>query len=134
MVDKPGEEEWVSVLKRCRVSKWINRVEQRLCISPTLVLSLFVTLIRLEWWIQNAAIFNLYKLFLRTVVHYRTISTVRTPPTTTPGCDNTPTLCQILPPGPAFPRDSTKERRWSLWRDVDSQRSRREGENEPPTS
>lgn len=53
----------------CRVSKWIDRVEQRLCISSPLVLSLFVTLMRLEWfskrnyWIQSGATFSYINLF-----------------------------------------------------------------------
>lgn len=95
-----------------KVSKWIDRVEQRLCISSSLVLSLSLSGLWQDWsgslkeslnskcW--NSVTFN-YINSLRTVVHYRTVSDVRLiPPTTTTGCDDTPALCQILHPCPNF--------------------------------
>ncbi|TMS20017.1 hypothetical protein E3U43_006510 [Larimichthys crocea] len=62
---------------------------------PLLVLFLFVTLIRLEKgnrWIQSGVTFNYINFFLRTVVHYKTVSAVRAPPSNTTGYDDTPAL------------------------------------------
>lgn len=113
-------------------------MEQRLCISSPLVLS---TLIRLKRFskrnrrIQSGVTFSYINFLLRTVVHYRTVSAVRTPPsstTTTTGCGETPALCQIVPPSPAFPNESTEEEGWAAEKCKHSKEQ--EGENEPPTS